>query len=246
MSFVEYNFVFWICLLCILPVTSHDWPIIGLFAQPSSSFSGSCNGSCQYITANYVKYLESAGARVIPINFYATNEELDIIFNGVNGFLFPGGGVTLPPSAQYVYDKVIKANDAGDFTPLWGTCMGFQWLLMATTRDINILDPKDGVQFDAYNISMNLEFDNTLRDSRLFSKAGEQILHILRNEDVTMNVHHYGIYPEHFKNNSVINGFYRLLSINQDRLGVSFVSTMEAYNYPIYGTQWHPEKNVFE
>jgi hypothetical protein len=28
--------------------------------------------------------------------------------------------------------------------------------------------------------------------------------------------------------------------------GVEFVSTMEAYNYPIYITQWHPEKVQFE
>merc|ERR1712150_290766 len=33
---------------------------------------------------------------------------------------------------------------------------------------------------------------------------------------------------------------------NKDESGNDFVSTIEAYDYPIYGTQWHPEKNNFE
>ena len=40
--------------------------------------------------------------------------------------------------------------------------------------------------------------------------------------------------------------FYKILSTNKDLQGVEFVSTIEANNYPIYGTQWHPEKNAYE
>lgn len=35
----------------------NDWPIIGVFAQPSTSDEGDCNGSCQYIAASYVKVI---------------------------------------------------------------------------------------------------------------------------------------------------------------------------------------------
>ena len=37
-----------------------------------------------------------------------------------------------------------------------------------------------------------------------------------------------------------------MLSFNEAPAGQFFVSTMEARNYPFYGTQWHPEKNNFE
>ena len=37
-----------------------------------------------------------------------------------------------------------------------------------------------------------------------------------------------------------------MLSTNKDRQGVEFVSMIEAYKYPIFGSQWHPEKNNFE
>ena len=35
----------------------NEWPIIGLFAQPSRSTDKACGGNCQYIAASYVKYL---------------------------------------------------------------------------------------------------------------------------------------------------------------------------------------------
>jgi len=181
----------------------------------------------------------------VPINYYATNSELDHLFQSLNGFFFPGGGAAFPASAQYIYDKVVKANDNGDFTPLWGTCMGFQWLLMSQSRDSNILDPKSG-QFDSYNISMNLDFTSAAKTSRIFSTASQEIMNVLATENVTMNNHHYGIYTDHFKSTNSLNSFFNLLSTNQDRKGVEFVSTIEAYKYPIYGTQWHPEKNPFE
>ena len=37
-----------------------------------------------------------------------------------------------------------------------------------------------------------------------------------------------------------------MLSTNKDRQGSEFVSMIEAFKYPIFGSQWHPEKNNFE
>ncbi len=224
----------------------NDRPIIGIFTQPTSSTEGDCGGNCQYIAASYVKNLEGAGARVVPINYYATNSELDTLFNSINGIFFPGGAVSFPKQAQYMYDKVIAANDAGDFFPLWGTCMGFQWLLIAQSRNSNILDPKSG-QMDSYNYSIPLNFTSAAKTSRLFANSlKNDVYNILATEDVTMNNHHYGIYPSTFDATSSLKTFFNVLSTNVDRKGVEFISTMESYNYPIYGTQWHPEKNNFE
>ena len=36
------------------------------------------------------------------------------------------------------------------------------------------------------------------------------------------------------------------MSTNTDENGIEFVSTIEHKTRPIYGTQWHPEKNNFE
>ena len=37
-------------------------------------------------------------------------------------------------------------------------------------------------------------------------------------------------------------GAYRLLAVNADRKGSEYVSAVEAFDHPIYGLQWHPEK----
>jgi len=43
-----------------------------------------------------------------------------------------------------------------------------------------------------------------------------------------------------------MSGTFDVLSTNSDRQGVDFVSSIEAKDFPIYGTQWHPEKNAYE
>lgn len=224
----------------------NKWPIIGVFTQPTTNPTAPCNGDCLYLAASYVKYLESAGARVVPINYYATQEELDELFAGLNGIFFVGGGSSFPPSAQYLFDKTVKANDNSDFSPLWGTCMGFQWLLIAASRNPNILDPQDGTQLDSENYSIPLDFTSAAPGSKLFSPASPEVMNILASQNVTMNNHHYGIYTQHFQSTPALTSFFSLLSTNKDRKGVEFISTVEALKYPIFGAQWHPEKNPFE
>lgn len=36
------------------------------------------------------------------------------------------------------------------------------------------------------------------------------------------------------------------MSVNNDWNGLEFISTIEHRNYPFYGVQFHPEKNLFE
>jgi len=231
-------------VICNSQVTN-ERPIIGLFAQPSTDSISNCGGNCQYIAASYVKFLESAGARVVPIDYYANSTVLDGHLSSLNGIVFPGGSSSFPTAAQYVFDKVVALNKKDDYFPLLGICMGFQWLLVAATNDINILDPPSG-QMDSYNYSIPVSFTNTARHSRTFSGASSDIMKTLSTENVTMNNHHYGIWTEHFQTTPVLTSFFNVLSNSYDRQNREFVSDIEAFDYPIYGHQWHPEKNPFE
>ena len=40
--------------------------------------------------------------------------------------------------------------------------------------------------------------------------------------------------------------FYKPLASSLDDNGLEFVATIEAVNYPFWGVQFHPEKNVYE
>ena len=124
--------------------------------------------------------------------------------------------------------------------------MGFQWTMLAATNNKIQLDPNDGTQMDAENISLPLDFTGAEKESRMFKNAPTKVMKILSEQNVTMNNHHYGIFTSTFESTSMLSDFYNNLSTNKDRQGTEFVSTVEAFKYPIYATQWHPEKNIYE
>lgn len=103
--------------------------------------------------------------------------------------------------------------------------------------------------FDSENITLPLEATSAAAGSRFFSAAHADgdLDSILFTQPVTMNNHHSGVSPDAFMNNSNLTAMFKQpLTINHDRKGNAFVSTVEAVNYPIYATQWHPEKPLFE
>ncbi|XP_071105618.1 gamma-glutamyl hydrolase A-like [Haliotis cracherodii] len=229
---------------CILLVASHvaclplnNRPIIGVVDQ--------CAGLDQpygdtYISATYVKFLEQAGARVVPVRVKQPKEYYETLLSRINGVLFPGGDRNLTSSylataARIIYDIVVEANDAGDHFPLWGTCQGFQLLTNLTARH-NFLQPTD-----AENISMALDLKPAYKESRLLGMASPSVINTLTKEKVTPNFHHFGVMEETFSATPSLRDFYRVMSTNKDRGGKVFVSTMEAFKYPFYATQWHPE-----
>ena len=81
-------------------------PIIGILAQELSSSLEPWYGDnyTSYIGAAYVKYVEQAGARVVPVLIDQTEEYYDTIFKSTNGLLIPGGAVS-------IVDSGLKLND---------------------------------------------------------------------------------------------------------------------------------------
>lgn len=153
-----------------------------------------------------------------------------------------GGGAQMSSAAKHMYKKAKAANDAGDYFPVFGTCLGFEWLLIAESGNDDILDSP----FDAYNYSIPLEFTDLAKSSEYFGTAPTHIVDVLATKPVTMNNHHGGIALDHWQKTASLNEFFDVLSTNVDRNGWRFVSTIEAKDYPIFGSQWHPEKNAFE
>ena len=121
--------------------------------------------------------------------------------------------------------------------------MGFQFLSLLTAQDDGILCEKC---FDSEGMPLPLDFEEpATTNSRLFGGLGS-LKHPLATENLTENSHHDGISPSTFVTNAALADFYTVLSTDKDGTGAPFVSTMEAKKYPIYGVQWHPEKNNFE
>ncbi|CAM4532743.1 unnamed protein product [Leuciscus chuanchicus] len=222
------------------PIKTNDRPIIGVLAQDVFNATPQRNA---YIAASYVKFLESAGARVIPVMINKTEDEYKRLFKSINGVLFPGGGVSLKSSkysktATIFYRLALEANSKGDYFPVWGTCLGFEMLTLLTSGE-SLLS-----HTNTKGVALPLNFTDDVRDGRLFKEFPEELLKSLATERLTVNSHQWSITTENFAKSEKLKSFYRVLSTNSDGQN-EFVSTMEAYNFPIYATQWHPEKNAF-
>lgn len=48
--------------------------------------------------------------------------------------------------------------------------------------------------------------------------------------------------PQHLLQTPALSEVFQILSTNEDRVGRTFVSTVEGKKCPFYGSQWHPEK----
>lgn len=225
-------------------VVAHDRPVIGILSQP---YTGEAN--THYIAASYVKYLESAGARVVPIPFNSNSTYLATLFKGLNGVLLPGGGTPLSAdqpfykTARFFHDAAIAAHANGDYFPIWGTCLGFELMAIMAADDHSILV----TGLDSQNLPIPLELTPLAATSRMLGKdAPQHLVHAMATQDITMNNHQAGVTPDTWSKNAKLSAMFNVLSNNVDRKGRPFVSTIEGKTLPFYGTQWHPEKNPFE
>ncbi|KAM4705696.1 gamma-glutamyl hydrolase [Rhinophrynus dorsalis] len=225
------------------PQPVNQRPVIGILAQ-ETHFPELLSYGRSYIAASYVKTIESAGARVIPIKINLSEQEYVKIFKSINGILLPGGGVDLKTSeyarvASIFYNLALKANDRGDYFPIWGTCLGFEELTYLTSGELLLTLTK------TENISLPLNFSRNALKSKLFGSIPDQMYKDLSYKPLTANFHHWSLSMQNFTQNERLKKFYNVLTTNSDG-SVEFISTFEAYDYPFYGVQWHPEKNPFE
>eukprot|EP00741_Cyanophora_paradoxa_P016303 tig00020911_g15742.t1 len=219
-------------------------PVIGVMAQPSDGPIQSLGP--QYISASYVKFLESAGARVLPVRYDLSFADLETVFNNINGLLIPGGAADLNKSPfyftlEYLFKLAIKENKAGSYFPVWGTCNGFEALTVIVGQDYGVL-----TQYDAENYTVPLQLAGAAKGSRLLRYAPPEVVEDLATLPITMNNHHFGVHPDDWAANGRLAEFFDIVSTNVDRAGRTFISTIEAKQFPVYGVQWHPEKPQFE
>ncbi|PKA65365.1 Gamma-glutamyl hydrolase [Apostasia shenzhenica] len=222
-------------------------PVVGIVTHPGDGASGRLSNSTRAsnIPASYVKFVESAGARVIPLIY---NEPWDILSQKlelVNGVLFTGGWAKMGlyfDTIKKVFEETLSKNDAGDHFPLFGICLGFELISMIVSEDNYICEP-----FSARNQASSLQFAN-MSDIRgsVFERFPPELLRKLSTECLVMQNHRMGISPRRLQENGALSSFFKILSTSTDENNEVYVSTAQAYRYPVTCFQWHPEKNVFE
>ncbi|KAF5842134.1 class I glutamine amidotransferase-like protein [Dunaliella salina] len=221
----------------------NDRPIIGILSQPGDP----APKNMSYIAASYVKWVESAGARVVPIFYDMSEEQVRQRFNVINGLLIPGGGANLSPghkfydTANLLVELAIQANDKGDYFPVQGTCLGLETLSIIITRNYTILG-----HFNALDAAAPLMYTDVARESHFLKSLPKDVCRSLQDQPIAMENHGKGLSLAAVKENKRLDDFFNVISLSVDKSGNPYVSTIEAKEYPIVATQWHPEKNPFE
>jgi len=222
-------------------------PVIGILTQPTNvdpSYNLSSYGD-SYLVASYVKWVEAAGARVVPVPWDAPSSLLSEYFSHTNGMLFPGGGTPLHNSTyretgETLFQLAKAANARGEVYPLWGTCLGFEELMSLSVSPTSVLRHTAGT-------------DPMLAPVRLTAAAARSKLlrgdtatqRALQEGNVSVNLHNSGVYLKTFDSNG-LGSFWDVLGTNEDAKGVTFVSLAEAKAFPFFAAQFHPEKNAYE
>ncbi|CAG2108580.1 unnamed protein product, partial [Medioppia subpectinata] len=147
-----------------------DRPLVGLLAQEYWA-PGAVNQS--HIAASYVKYLESAGARVVPVMINETEQYYKQIIAETNGLLIPGGDQNLRTSGYAIAGahlvKYAHANASRPY-PIWTTCLGFELvaLLMSKLPALGSCDTND--------VALPLNMTMGFKESRMFSGVNPSIV----------------------------------------------------------------------
>lgn len=227
-------------------------PIIGILTIP---VSGQRNSSCYGLNATstfskiYAEFFASGGARVVPIRFDLPHSEILKLATSINGVYFPPGMTEIREvhsefmlAAKLLWDFGIAKNEQGVYFPMFGTCMGLQTMsVLAGGPQVLEFHRYHGVT----SAIQKLEFTDFARHSRIFSAQAmpPKVVDILESQYVAPNFHYDGISPASFETNAGLRETFRVVTVNHDREGLPFVSTIEGRKAPLYACQWHAEDN---
>jgi gamma-glutamyl hydrolase len=230
--------------------SSTNRPIIGILTLPNDH--ADVYPGRTYFPASYVKFVESGGARVVPIRYTDDEASIRALLPKLNGFLFTGGGAdfyqngeltAFAQTALWILEEVREAHANGESVPLWGTCLGFELInVLAAGPNPNVLTGG----WDSENLTIPLTFTDAAPMSKLYGTAPKDAYATFANKASTINNHHSAVAPADFDGNANLTSTFHVLSTNKDRNGKEFVSSIEGIELPIFATQYHPEKAVWE
>ncbi len=220
-----------------------------------------------FVPSSYAEWVYKANANVIIVPFELDLERLETILRLVNAVMLPGGATPLYDNEPKVikidvgYDKepkklskfsikesqiisvALKIIDQNpESLKIWGTCLGFEQLLLHFDPKLNfsiVLD-KD--------VSREIEISEEFTD-KFISLFGEEAKEALENNQLSYMNHHFALWEEDFLDNDNLIDAFRIIAtshVESPHPEKKIVAAIQGKKYPIFATQFHPEKNEFE
>lgn len=145
---------------------------------------------------------------------------------------------------KVVLDYAMEQNDKGNPFPIWATCLGYQAVLYLTA------DRKDNMTvmtevFGQHGLTGPLYVKNN-NSALIKALSPAEYQDVTEGDGILWFHQRWAITVKTFQETNELNKFWKLISTSPTKGGVEQVSTVEAFNYPFFMTQYHPEKNSYE
>ena len=218
-----------------------------------------------FFPTSYSKWIKKSGSEVVPLDY--NNEKIYDIINTLDGLLLTGGSTQLWIDKKINIDdnyekkkfnffelsnyakrigsliKIIKEINKKRSFPIWGTCLGFEALLLLELERDFEFDRVDNLNFNSnLNLVENSEFFNNI-----FNNNEKSIVEDTKKNTFFFN-HNYGLLTNRLTTISNFDNKFEILATAKGKkpeLG-EFVAMIKSKDYPFYAVQFHPEKLEFE
>lgn len=223
-----------------------------------------------FFPASYAKWLRRHNVQVVPIDIYSSDDDLRQLMGSVDGMLLTGGAVPLLHSENKIridesFSNIGRVTELSFYTrkirqivqiakelnaqrgnkyPIWGTCLGFEGLILAEAGlEVQFSD------IDNNNFNTPLRLTDQGSESSFARYFDPEELARAQKDPIFFFNHDHAFFLSEFQKNEALVREYRVVATaatKYNKFPEPIVAVIENRNFPFYGVQFHPEKNQFE